>query len=73
MNKFAFVDCVTVDEALGQLDNGSIIKAGGIDLLVVEDFVLDRAGIPPSISATSPPFTGLQSARMACISGRCRP
>jgi len=33
MNKFAFVDCKTVDEALGQLDNGATVKAGGIDLL----------------------------------------
>src|SRR5579859_5526811 len=33
MNKFAFVDCVTVDEALGQLGDGATIKAGGIDLL----------------------------------------
>src|SRR6202042_1323658 len=33
MNKFAFVDCTTVDEALGQLGEGATIKAGGIDLL----------------------------------------
>jgi xanthine dehydrogenase YagS FAD-binding subunit len=33
MNKFAFVDCITVDEALGQLGEGATIKAGGIDLL----------------------------------------
>src|ERR1700728_4269661 len=33
MNKFAFVDCMTVDEALGQLSEGATIKAGGIDLL----------------------------------------
>jgi len=33
MNKFAFVDCVTVDEALGQLGEGAAIKAGGIDLI----------------------------------------
>ena len=33
MNKFAFVDCKTVDEALGQLGDGATIKAGGIDLL----------------------------------------
>jgi xanthine dehydrogenase YagS FAD-binding subunit len=33
MNKFAFVDCKTVDEALGQLSNSATIKAGGIDLL----------------------------------------
>jgi xanthine dehydrogenase YagS FAD-binding subunit len=33
MNKFSFVDCMTVDEALGQLGEGAAIKAGGIDLL----------------------------------------
>jgi xanthine dehydrogenase YagS FAD-binding subunit len=33
MNKFAFVDCVTIDEAFGQLGQGATIKAGGIDLL----------------------------------------
>ena len=33
MNKFAFVDCKTVDQALGQLGDGAIVKAGGIDLL----------------------------------------
>ena len=33
MNKFAFVDCTTVDEALGQLGDGATVKAGGIDLL----------------------------------------
>jgi xanthine dehydrogenase YagS FAD-binding subunit len=41
MNKFAFVDCVTVDEALGQLSDGATIKAGGVDLLdlMKEDIV----------------------------------
>jgi xanthine dehydrogenase YagS FAD-binding subunit len=41
MNKFAFVDCVTVDEALAQLSDGATIKAGGIDLLglMKEDIV----------------------------------
>jgi xanthine dehydrogenase YagS FAD-binding subunit len=33
MNKFAFVDCKTVDQALSQLGDGATIKAGGIDLL----------------------------------------
>jgi xanthine dehydrogenase YagS FAD-binding subunit len=33
MNKFAFVDCSTVDEAFGQLGQGVVVKAGGIDLL----------------------------------------
>jgi xanthine dehydrogenase YagS FAD-binding subunit len=41
MNKFAFVDCVTMDEALGQLSDDATIKAGGIDLLdlMKEDIV----------------------------------
>ena len=41
MNKFAFVDCMTVDEALSQLRDGATIKAGGIDLLdlMKEDIV----------------------------------
>jgi len=33
MNKFAFVECKTMDEALGQLNDGTMVKAGGIDLL----------------------------------------
>jgi xanthine dehydrogenase YagS FAD-binding subunit len=33
MNKFAFVDCTTVDQALGQFSDGASFKAGGIDLL----------------------------------------
>lgn len=33
MNNFTFVDCRTVDEALGQLSADASIKAGGIDLL----------------------------------------
>lgn len=41
MNNFAFVDCRTVDEALGQLTAGATVKAGGIDLLdlMKEDIV----------------------------------
>src|SRR5580704_8823563 len=41
MNKFAFVDTRTVDEALSQLGDGAMIKAGGIDLLdlMKEDIV----------------------------------
>ena len=46
MNKFAFVDCVTVDEALVQLDNGAIVKAGGIDLL---DLMKDGIVTPPKL------------------------
>ncbi len=37
MNNFTFVDCTTVDQVLGQLGDvsggGTVIKAGGIDLL----------------------------------------
>src|SRR6202011_2734952 len=33
MNKFPFVNTRTVDEALSQLGDGAVIKAGGIDLL----------------------------------------
>jgi xanthine dehydrogenase YagS FAD-binding subunit len=33
MNSFALVDCTTVDAALSQLKDGSVVKAGGVDLL----------------------------------------
>lgn len=33
MNRFAFADCRSVEEALGQLGTGATVKAGGIDLL----------------------------------------
>jgi xanthine dehydrogenase YagS FAD-binding subunit len=33
MKQFTFVNCTTVSEALGQLDQGAVVKAGGIDLL----------------------------------------
>jgi xanthine dehydrogenase YagS FAD-binding subunit len=33
MNRFSFVDCSTVDQALAELNDGAMIKAGGIDLL----------------------------------------
>ena len=33
MNKFAFVDCRTVEEAFEQMGQGAVVKAGGIDLL----------------------------------------
>jgi xanthine dehydrogenase YagS FAD-binding subunit len=46
MNKFAFVDCVTVDEALGQLGGGATIKAGGIDLI---DLMKDEIVSPPKL------------------------
>lgn len=46
MNKFAFVDCSTVDEALGQLNDGAVVKAGGIDLL---DLMKDGIVSPPKL------------------------
>ncbi len=46
MNNFAYVDCRTVDEALGQLGAGSTIKAGGIDLL---DLMKDDIVAPPKL------------------------
>ena len=52
MNKFAFVDCVTVDEALGQLDNGAVIKAGGIDLL--DQMMIDADRFTPVDSRLIP-------------------
>jgi xanthine dehydrogenase YagS FAD-binding subunit len=33
MNKFAFVDCTSVDQALSQFGDGAMVKAGGVDLL----------------------------------------
>ena len=44
MNNFAFVDCKTVDEALGQMTNGAAVKAGGIDLLdLMKDGIVSPA------------------------------
>ncbi len=46
MNKFAFVDSTTVDEALGQLSEGAVVKAGGIDLL---DLMKEGIVSPPKL------------------------
>ena len=46
MNKFAFVDCPTVDQALDQLGDGATVKAGGIDLL---DLMKDGIVSPPKL------------------------
>ncbi len=44
MNNFAFVDCKTVDEALGQMTSGAAVKAGGIDLLdLMKDGIVSPA------------------------------
>ena len=46
MNNFTFVDCHTVDEALGQLGAGAVVKAGGIDLL---DLMKEDIVTPPKL------------------------
>jgi len=46
MNKFAFVDCTTVDQALSELKDGAVAKAGGIDLL---DLMKDGIVTPPKL------------------------
>lgn len=46
MNQFTFVNCTTVDEALGQLDHGAAVKAGGIDLL---DLMKEGIVSPPKL------------------------
>lgn len=46
MNRFAFVDCTTVDQALTELRDGAVLKAGGIDLL---DLMKDGIVSPPRL------------------------
>ena len=46
MNRFAFVDCTTVDQALAELKDGAVLKAGGIDLL---DLMKDGIVSPPRL------------------------
>jgi len=46
MNRFTFVDCTTVGQALDQLTPESTVKAGGIDLL---DLMKDGIVAPPRI------------------------
>jgi xanthine dehydrogenase YagS FAD-binding subunit len=46
MNKFVFVDCRTVDEALNQLGGNAAVKAGGIDLL---DLMKEDIVSPPKL------------------------
>ena len=46
MNKFSFINCSTIDEALGQLNNGAMVKAGGIDLL---DLMKEGIVAPPKL------------------------
>ncbi len=46
MNKFVYVDCSTVDQALSELDGGAVVKAGGIDLL---DLMKEGILTPPKL------------------------
>jgi xanthine dehydrogenase YagS FAD-binding subunit len=46
MNRFTFVDCATVDEALSQMKGDAVVKAGGIDLL---DLMKDGIVRPPKL------------------------
>jgi xanthine dehydrogenase YagS FAD-binding subunit len=46
MNRFTFVDCATVDEALSQMKGDAMVKAGGIDLL---DLMKDGIVSPPKL------------------------
>ena len=46
MNRFAFIDCTTVDQALGELKEGAVLKAGGIDLL---DLMKEGIVSPPRL------------------------
>ena len=46
MNRFTFVGCATVDEALSQMKGDAMVKAGGIDLL---DLMKDGVVSPPKL------------------------
>lgn len=46
MNKFSFVDCSTVEQALTELNDGAMVKAGGIDLL---DLMKEGIVSPPKL------------------------
>lgn len=46
MNRFALADCTTVEAALGQLKDGAVVKAGGVDLL---DRMKDGIEEPPKL------------------------
>ena len=50
MNKFTYVDCTTVDQALDQLTPDATVKAGGIDLL---DLMKDGIVTPPRSSTSA--------------------
>ena len=46
MNRFTYVDCATVDEALSQMNGDAVVKAGGIDLL---DLMKEGVVAPPKL------------------------
>lgn len=46
MNRFTYVDCATVDEALSHMKGDAVVKAGGIDLL---DLMKDGVVVPPKL------------------------
>jgi xanthine dehydrogenase YagS FAD-binding subunit len=46
MNRFVLADCTTVDAALSQLQDGAVVKAGGVDLL---DRMKDGIEEPPKL------------------------
>ncbi|MBS1803312.1 MAG: xanthine dehydrogenase family protein subunit M [Acidobacteria bacterium] len=46
MNRFAFANCTTVDQALSELKDGAVLKAGGIDLL---DLMKEGIVSPPRL------------------------
>ena len=72
MNKFAFVDCKTVDEALDQLGHGAIVKAGGIDLLdLMKDGIVTPSKLV-NIRNVEQPCGASPPRRRGCASGRCR-
>ena len=48
MNKFSYVDCTTVDQALEQMSSQATVKAGGIDLL---DLMKDGIVSPPRLAS----------------------
>ena len=46
MNRFTLADCTSVDAALSQLQDGAVVKAGGVDLL---DRMKDGIEAPPKL------------------------
>src|SRR6201990_2214584 len=46
MNRFTYVECATVDEALSQMNGDAVVKAGGIDLL---DLMKEGIVSPPKL------------------------